>query len=193
MLMAYTYIINKCELVLKKGDITQETVAAIVNSANPALSHGGGVCGAIHHAAGPELAVECAALGGCKTGMSKMTGGYRLPAWHVIHTVGPVYHAHEPEEAAQLLSSCYRESLALALKNEMESIAFPSISTGIYGYPVTAAAEIALATIVNFLKIHGKPIKVIMDLFSDTDLEIYNFVYLSLGKADGVKHRRPIL
>ncbi|NOY22863.1 MAG: macro domain-containing protein [Acidobacteria bacterium] len=175
--MEYTYTINRCELILKRGDITQEPVTAIVNSANPALSHGGGVCGAIHQAAGPELAVECAVLGGCETGMAKMTGGYQLPAGHVIHTVGPVYHAHEPEEAAQLLSSCYRESLNLALKNGIETIAFPSISTGIYGYPITAAAKIALATIVNFLKIHGKPIKVIMELFSDTDLEIYNSVY----------------
>ncbi len=183
--MEYTYSINKCELILKRGDITQEPVTAIVNAANSALSHGGGVCGAIHHAAGPELATECAALGGCETGMAKMTGGYQLPARYVIHTVGPVYHAHEPEEAAQLLSSCYRESLALALSNGLESIAFPSISTGIYGYPVVAAAKIALATIVNFLRIHGKPAKVAMVLFSDSDLETYNSVYLSLGKSDG--------
>jgi len=180
--MKNTYIINGCELVLEKGDITLEQVGAIVNSANPALSHGGGVCGAIHHAAGPDLAEECAELGGCKTGMAKVSGGYKLHARYVIHTVGPVYHAHEPEEAAQLLSSCYRESLNLALKNGVETIAFPSISTGIYAYPVADAAKIALATIINFLKIHRKPAKIVMALFSSSDFELYNSVYLSLSR-----------
>ncbi len=182
--MENKYVINGCELILKKGDITKEPVAAIVNAANPALSHGGGVCGAIHRAAGPGLADECAHLGGCETGMAKISGGYHLPSIYVIHTVGPVYHAHQPEEAAQLLSSCYRESLNLAFKTGIETIAFPSISTGIYGYPVREAAKIALATIANFLKIHGKPAKVVMVLFSDSDLKNYNSIYLSLGKGD---------
>ncbi len=165
--------INGCELIIKKGDITREPAEIIVNAANPALTPGGGVCGAIHRAAGPELAEECAKLGGCETGMAKITGGYRLPAKYVIHTVGPVYHSRKPEEAALLLASCYRESLLLAQKYKIKSIAFPSISTGIYGYPVKEAAKVALATIINFLKIHKAPMKAVMVLFSSGDVEIY--------------------
>ncbi|NOZ12595.1 MAG: macro domain-containing protein [Acidobacteria bacterium] len=165
--------INGCELIIKKGDITLEGAIAIVNAANPALSPGGGVCGAIHRAAGPELAEECAKLGGCETGMAKITGGYRLPAKYIIHTVGPVYHSRKPKESALLLASCYRESLLLAQKHKIESIAFPSISTGIYGYPIKEAAKVALAAIINFLKIHEKPQTVTLALFSDADLDTY--------------------
>ncbi len=169
--------IGDCELILKKGDITEEAVDVIVNAANPALSPGGGVCGAIHRAAGPELAAACAGLGGCKTGMAKLTPAYALPASYVIHTVGPVYRSYQPEEAARFLASCYRESLNLAIENNLKSIAFPAISTGIYGYPIELAAKVSLAAIINFLKIHGKPEIVKMILFSEGDLQIYGETY----------------
>ena len=130
---------------LSPADITTLAVDAIVNAANEALAPGGGVCGAIHRAAGPELARECAGIGGCPTGDARLTGGYKLPAKHVIHTVGPVWHGGGQGEPA-LLASCYRESLALARKHDLRSIAFPAISTGIFGYPLAAATEIAIST-----------------------------------------------
>lgn len=163
--------INNCQLVLKRGDITAEAVDAIVNAANRELIPGGGVCGAIHRAAGPELARECITLGGCRSGQAKLTRGYLLPARYVIHTVGPVYNGSVQD--AVLLSSCYRESLLLADVNGLRSIAFPSISTGIFGYPVAEAAGVALATIINYLTFHGKPAEVRMVLFSDDDRKIY--------------------
>ncbi len=163
--------INNCQLVLKRGDITAEAVDAIVNAANRELVPGGGVCGAIHRAAGPELARECATLGGCRTGQAKLTRGYALPARYVIQTVGPVYNGSVQD--AVLLSSCYRESLLLADANTLNTIAFPSISTGIFGYPAEEAAGVALATIINYLIFHGKPAEVRMVLFSDSDLETY--------------------
>jgi O-acetyl-ADP-ribose deacetylase len=129
-----------------RGDITSETVAAIVNAANRELRRGGGVCGAIFAAAGPQLEVACAAIGGCPTGDAVITPGFQLPARFVVHTVGPVWHGGEDDEA-ELLASCYRRSIEVARDAGAASIAFPAISTGIYGYPPEVAAEIAVASV----------------------------------------------
>ncbi len=134
-----------------QGDITEQHVDAIVNAANSSLLGGGGVDGAIHRAAGPELRAECQTLGGCATGQAKITRGYRLPARYVIHTVGPVWHGGQANED-ELLASCYRQSLALAVAHGVKTIAFPSISTGAYGFPVERAAPIAIDTIKRFLQ-----------------------------------------
>lgn len=136
---------------IKQGDITAEVVDAIVNAANTSLLGGGGVDGAIHRAAGPELLHECRALNGCQTGQAKITGGYRLPARHVIHTPGPVWRGGSYGEE-ELLASCYRSSLQLAEENGLHTVAFPSISTGIYAFPLELAAPIALGTIAEFLQ-----------------------------------------
>ena len=164
--------INKSSLELAQGDITQQDTDAIVNAANPTLLGGGGVDGAIHRAAGPQLLEECRTLGGCNTGDAKITRGYRLKAKHVIHTVGPVYH-REGARAAGLLASCYRRSLEVARENGLKSIAFPSISTGAYGYPVQEAAPIALQTVVDYLRDHQEIEIVRFVLFDRHTYEAY--------------------
>jgi len=153
-----------------RGDITKLEVDAIVNAANETLLGGGGVDGAIHRAAGRELLEECRALHGCKTGQAKMTNGYRLPAKHVIHTVGPVWHGGGQGEP-DLLADCYRNSLILAAENGLRSIAFPAISTGVYGYPKEPAARIAVETIKEFLKDHD--LEVVLVAYGEFDEQIY--------------------
>jgi O-acetyl-ADP-ribose deacetylase (regulator of RNase III) len=164
--------INKAIIELAQGDITRQGTDAIVNAANTTLLGGGGVDGAIHRAAGPELLAESRTLGGCETGDAKITKGYRLKARHVIHTVGPVYRREGPQ-AAELLASAYRRSLEVAGKHLLKSIAFPSISTGAYGYPLAEAAPIALRTVADFLKKHPEIELVRFVLFDGKTLVAY--------------------
>ncbi len=158
-------------LQLVRGDITQLHVDAIVNAANESLLGGGGVDGAIHRAAGPELLAECRTLNGCPTGETRVTSGYRLPARYVIHTVGPVYSGSGRD--AQLLANCYRSSLLLASDAGLQTVAFPAISCGVYGYPIEEAAPIAIDTTYLHLRDHAYPAVVMFVLFGDADRKAY--------------------
>jgi len=155
-----------------KSDIVKLKVDAIVNAANTSLLGGGGVDGAIHRAAGRELLEECRKLNGCKTGEAKLTKGYKLPARYVIHTAGPVWQGGNSGEA-ELLTDCYNNSMSIAFQNSFKSIAFPCISAGVYGYPVEAAAYIAVNTVKRFIEKNNFKIEVVFCCYSDYDLNVY--------------------
>ncbi len=161
--------LDRIELV--EADLTRLDVGAIVNAANRSLLGGGGVDGAIHRAAGPELLAECRTLGGCETGDAKITAGYRLPAQHVIHTVGPVYR--NPEHSDLLLASCYRRCLEVAVENGVRSMAFPGISTGVYRFPMEQACAIAFDTVLSFLEACGDIDRVVFCQFGARAQGIY--------------------
>jgi O-acetyl-ADP-ribose deacetylase (regulator of RNase III) len=162
----------KSRIELIRNDITKLEVDAIVNAANNSLLGGGGVDGAIHRAAGPQLLDECRTLNGCNTGRAKITGGYRLPSKFVIHTVGPVWHSGKAGEP-ELLASCYKSSLMLAATNNCKTIVFPNVSTGVYGFPKKLAATIAINEVITFLEKNDLPEKVIFCCFDAENYGIY--------------------
>ena len=161
--------IEKIEVI--QGDITQLDTDAIVNAANTSLLGGGGVDGAIHRAAGPELLAECRKIGGCPTGEARITKGYNLKARYVIHTVGPIYSGTPKDR--QLLKRCYENSLYLAAENNITSLAFPAISCGVYGYPIDEASKVAVETTLSFLEKNSDMKKIVFVLFSTVDLNVY--------------------
>lgn len=167
----------KIEII--QGDITKQSVDAIVNAANCSLLGGGGVDGAIHRAAGPELLAECRTLGGCKTGEAKITRGYKLPAKYVIHTPGPVWHGGNKDEADKL-RSCYRNCLVLASENGCKTVDFPSISTGVYHFPLEKASEIAIKTIAEYLFEHPEIERVRMVCFDERTKAAYDSAIAAL-------------
>ncbi len=167
---------NTGRIEIIEGDITEQKVDAIVNAANTSLLGGGGVDGAIHRAAGPALLVECRTLGGCQTGEARITKGYQLPAKWVVHTPGPVWHGGRQGED-YLLASCYRNSLALAVKHGARSIAFPAISTGVYDFPLERATRIALTEVRNFLAKNESVEKVVFVCFGSRTFECYRQVF----------------
>lgn len=162
---------NKIEII--QHDITQLSVDAIVNAANTTLLGGGGVDGAIHQAAGPELLKECRTLNGCQTGQAKLTKGYQLPAKYIIHTVGPVWCGGQNNEV-QLLTSCYLQSLKLATKHQIKTIAFPNISTGVYRFPKDKASKIAVDTVKDYQNNNNLPQKIFFVCFDEENYKIYN-------------------
>jgi O-acetyl-ADP-ribose deacetylase len=164
-------MLNPANIEIVEGDITKLSVDAIVNAANSSLLGGGGVDGAIHRAAGKDLPAECRELRGCKVGQAKITKGYKLKAKYVIHTVGPRWQNGRAGEAAQL-ASCYRNSLELAAAHAVASIAFPAISTGVYGYPIRAATEIAVSTIIDFVVRTGSMMRVVLSTFDERATQI---------------------
>jgi O-acetyl-ADP-ribose deacetylase (regulator of RNase III) len=167
-------ILDRIEI--RQGDLTKLEVDAIVNAANSSLLGGGGVDGAIHRAAGPELLQECRTIGGCPTGAARITRGYKLPARFVIHTVGPVYSGRPHDKT--LLTACYQNSLKLAADNNLTSMAFPAISCGVYGYPIEEACKIAVDTVCTFLRTHPSMAQVIFILFSTADFKVYeNYIH----------------
>ncbi|NIR60257.1 MAG: O-acetyl-ADP-ribose deacetylase [Gammaproteobacteria bacterium] len=163
-----------------EGDITKQEVDAIVNAANETLLGGGGVDGAIHRAAGPELQEECSKIGGCPTGEARITKGYELPAKFVIHAVGPVWSGGNKGEDGKL-ASCYRNALELARKNGLKSIAFPSISTGVYRFPLERATRIAVGTVKAYLESHDTPERVVFVCFGEEAAESYRKVLAEAG------------
>ena len=165
-----SYLGGRLEII--EGDITKLDVDAIVNAANKSLLGGGGVDGAIHRSAGPRLLEETRTLGGCETGEARITKGYGLPARHVIHTVGPVWHGGKSREE-ELLANCYRNSLGLAVKNGLKSVAFPAISTGVYGFPIDGATVITMREISKFLEKDSTLEKVVCCCFGRKDYDIY--------------------
>lgn len=169
--------------IIKQCDITTLRCDCIVNAANRTLLGGGGVDGAIHRAAGPELLETCRYLGGCETGEAKITMGYDLPAKYVIHTVGPIYSGSEQDPV--LLAACYRNSMDLARDHDVRTIAFPAISAGVYGYPMEDAAQIALTTVAQWISNHPDyPMEVTFSCFSESAVKIYRAIYAKLTEAN---------